>query len=103
MQQLQEQQHAHMNQMFEAFTAAALPASHGTKNLDEQRFRELGSFGGNEEEWKEFALKFRATVKEINPKLQLLIKWAEMEPDEITGDRIGELHGEDGTIGTTML
>ena len=57
MQQLQEQQHAHMNQMFEAFAAAALPASHGIKNLDEQRFRELGSFGGNEEEWKEFALQ----------------------------------------------
>ena len=42
MQQLQEQQHAHMNQMFEAFIAAALPASHGTRNLDERRFRELG-------------------------------------------------------------
>ena len=39
------------NQMFEAFTAAALPASHGTRNLDGRRFRELGSFGGNEEEW----------------------------------------------------
>ena len=39
----------------------------------------------------------------MNPKLHLLIKWAEVEPDEITGDRIGELHGEDGTIGTTML
>ena len=50
MQQLQEQQHAHMNQMFEAL-AAALPASLGTRNLDERRFRELGSFGGNEEEW----------------------------------------------------
>ena len=43
------------------------------------------------------------TVKEINPKLHLLIKWAETEPDEITGNRIEELHGEDGTIGTTML
>ena len=72
-------------------------------NLDERRFRELGSFCGNEEEWKEFALKFRATVKEVNPKLHLLIKWAEIEPDEITGNRIGELHGEDGTIGTAML
>ena len=72
-------------------------------NLDERRFREQGSFGGNEEEWKEFALKFQATVKEINPKLHSLIKWAETEPDEITGNRIGELHGEDGTIGTTML
>ena len=39
MQQLQEQQHAHMNQMFEEFIAAALPASH------ERRFRELGSCG----------------------------------------------------------
>ena len=48
-------------------------------------------------------LKFRATVKDINPKFHLLIKWAEMEPDEISGDRIGELHEEDGTIGTTML
>ena len=50
------------------------------------------SVDGNEKEWKEFALKFRGTVKEINPKLHLLIQWAEMEPDEITGDRIGELH-----------
>ena len=33
------------DQMFEAFTAAALPASHGTRNLDERRFRDLGSFG----------------------------------------------------------
>ena len=31
-------------------------------------------------------------MKEINPKLHLLIKWAETEPD-----------GEDGTIGTTMV
>ena len=60
------------------------------------------SSGGNEEEWKEFALKFRATEKEINPNFHF-IKWTEMEPDEITGDRIGELHGEDGTIGTTMV
>ena len=88
MQQLQEQQHAHMNQIVDAFTAGALPASHGTRNLDERRFRELGSFGGNKEEWKGFALKFRATAKENNPKLHLLIKWAEMEPDELTRNRI---------------
>ena len=61
-----------MNQMFEAFTAAALPASHGTRNLDERRFREFRSFGGNKEEWQDFALKFRATVKEINPNLHVL-------------------------------
>ena len=42
-------------------------------------------------------------MKEINPKLYLPIKWAETEPDEITGNKIEELHGEDGTIGTTML
>ena len=41
MQLLQETQRAHMNQVFEAFTAAAPPDSHGARNLDERRFRVL--------------------------------------------------------------
>ena len=80
--------------MVEAFTAASIPASQGARNLDEQRFRELGSFGRLQEKWKVFALQFCATVKEINPKLHSLIKWAWIEPEEITGDKVGQMHGE---------
>ena len=58
---------------------------------------------GLEEEWKEFDFKFRATVKEVNPTLHALIKWAEIQAEEITGDKIGEMYGEDGKIGTTVL
>ena len=38
-----------------------------TKGLDERKFREVGVFGGSEEQWKEFALKFKAVAKETNP------------------------------------
>ena len=40
---------------------------HKTKGLDERKFREVGVFGGSEEQWKEFALKFKAVAKETNP------------------------------------
>ena len=60
--------------------ATACAREPDTRNLDGRRFRELGGFGGNEEEWKELALKFRATLKEINPKLHLLVKWARWNP-----------------------
>ena len=34
--------------------------------LNERRFRELGSFDGKDDEWKEFALRFRANAKEAD-------------------------------------
>ena len=63
--------------------------------LDERRFRELGTFDGKDEEWKEFALKFRANVKESNVKIYEAMKWAEAQTDEILEDVIADEFGED--------
>ena len=63
--------------------------------LNERRFRELGTFDGKDEEWKEFALKFRANVKESNVKIYEAMKWAEAQTDEILEEVIADEFGED--------
>ena len=40
---------------------------HKAKGLDERKFREVGVFGGSEEQWKEFALNIKAVAKETIP------------------------------------
>lgn len=83
-------------------------AAHGGNGrrdgLHERRFRDLGSFGGNEDEWKEFALKFRSVVKEVEWKVFEAMKWAEQEDTEITEGAVADKWGEDdGTQMSTML
>ena len=63
--------------------------------LNERRFRELGSFDGKDDEWKEFALKFRANAKEADAKIYHALKWAEEQIDEILEDQIANYFGED--------
>ena len=48
----------------------------GGRYLDEQRFREVGKFEGDETRWKEFALKFKATIKEVSLDMYELPQWA---------------------------
>ena len=63
--------------------------------LDERKFREVGIFGGNEETWKEFALKFKATTKEANNELFEAMKWAEGEDQDIDDEALGLKFGEE--------
>ena len=66
--------------------------------LNERRFREIGAFDGKDDEWKEFALKFRATVKETDPKIFGALMWAEAQTDEILEDEIANRFGEDDGV-----
>ena len=72
--------------------------------LNERRFRELGTFDGKDDEWKEFALKFRANAKEADSKIYLALKWAEEQTDEIFDSMIANEFGEDdGTKYATAM
>ena len=51
--------------------------------LDDRKYRDMGTFTGQENSWNEFALKFKATTKEANPQIFEAMKWAELQEDEI--------------------
>ena len=75
-----------------------------TKGLDERKFREVGVFGGSEEQWKEFALKFKAVAKETNPAAFSAMKWAEGEDSELTEEdlSLNFEHGEGAQIAVSV-
>ena len=73
-------------------------AKNSGQGLNERRFRELGTFDGKDEEWKEWALKFRAVVKEADASIYNAMKWAEEQPDEITDNDISDEYGEDDGV-----
>ena len=66
--------------------------------LSERRFRELGTFDGKDDDWKEWALRFRAIVKEVDVNVYDAMKWAEEQPDEITEDELSDKFGEDDAV-----
>ena len=75
-----KQQETAMQTLVETIMKAQLKDREGkTKGLDERKFKEVGVFGGSEEQWKEFALKFKAVAKETNPLIFEALKWAEGE------------------------
>ena len=80
MQQFQQAQQAHGSHMFEAFTAASRLVSQDFGQAEVSRGPQ---FWRSQGEWKEFALKLRTTVEEINPKLHVVIMWTETEAEEI--------------------
>ncbi len=60
-------------------------------SLDERRFREIGSFDGAEEKWREWSSKFKRAAKEVNLNMFEHPKRAEeateeMDPDEFDDD-----------------
>ena len=71
---------------------------HKVDGLHERRFRELGMFDGKDEEWKEWALRFRAIVKELDVNIYDALKWAEEQPDDIDVDEIVDKFGEDDAV-----
>ena len=68
-----------------------------TRGLDERKFKEVGVFGGSEEQWMEFALKFKAVAKETNPAIFEALKWAEGEESELTEPTMDDKFGDQGT------
>jgi hypothetical protein len=72
--------------------------------LDERKFRETGKFEGDENKWKEFALKFSAVVKEVDADIFDMMKWASEQDDEITDSDISDqsIEGE-GLKYSTMI
>ena len=87
MRQIHEQQILQMKAMFDP-VVTNLSSGMGTqthvKELDERSFRELGKFDGQEDLWKEWSLKFRAKIKELNMILFNDLMWAEASEDQIT-------------------
>ena len=77
-----------------------------TGGLNERRFRDLGTFDGRDEDWKEWALKFRAIVKELDPNVYEALKWAEEQTDEIDEEDIetscGENEGDGARYSTAV-
>ena len=84
MRQIHEQQMLQMKAMLDQ-VVTNLSSGMGTqihvKELDERCFRELWKFEGQDDHWKEWSLKFRAKIKELNMTLFNDLTWAE---DEIT-------------------
>ena len=57
--------------------------------LDERRFREIGSFDGTEEKWKEWSSKFKGVAKEVSLQMFEGLKHAEGSAEEIDPDDQG--------------
>ena len=95
MELMQRQQHEQLVALMSAFGQHMKERDGGKEGLNERRFRELGTFDGNDDEWKEWALKFRATVKEADVKVYEAMKWAEERSDEILEEEIANTFGED--------
>ena len=97
--QMQVQQQQHMTEVMNRLMGQAAHGGEGRRDgWQERRFRELGNFGGNEEEWKEFALKFRSVVKEMDLPVFEAMKWSESEDTEITEAAMADKWGEDDGI-----
>ena len=93
-----KQQETAMQTLVETIMKAQLKDREGkTKGLDERKFKEVGVFGGSEEQWKEFALKFKAVAKETNPLIFEALKWAEGEENELTETDLDIKFGDQGT------
>ena len=87
-----------MQNLIETVMKAQLKDREGKiRGLDERKFKEVGVFGGSEEQWKEFALKFKAVAKETNPAIFDALKWAEGEENELTEPIMDEQFGDQGT------
>ena len=93
-----KQQETAMQTLVETIMKAQLKDREGkTKGLDERKFKEVGVFGGSEEQCKEFALKFKAVAKETNPLIFEALKWAEGEDNELTETDLDIKFGDQGT------
>ena len=99
MAQLQQQQQQAMQGLLSAFMNE-LQKGPKYNVLDDRRFRDIGCFGGTEDQWREWALKFRAAVKEGDPRVAEAMTWAETEDEEITVDEVKDHLGE--TTGEMM-
>ena len=75
----------------------------GGRYLDERRFREVGKFEGDETRWKEFALKFKATIKEVSLDMYELLQWAEGRESDITETDIDVEDDEEGLKYSTQI
>jgi hypothetical protein len=58
--------------------------------LDERRFREIGSFDGTEEKWKEWSSKFKGAVKEVSLQMFEGLKHAEGSAEELDPDDLDD-------------
>ena len=98
MTQMQQQQQDQLVAILKAFSQHMkdrdVAKDSATGGLNERRFRDLGTFDGKDEEWKEWALKFRAIVKELDPNVYEALKWAEEQTDEIDEEDIKTSCGE---------
>ena len=110
MTQMQQQQHDQLVAVLNAFSQHMkdrdIAKDTTVGGLNERRFRELGTFDGKDEEWKEWALKFRAIVKELDPNAYEALKWAEVQTDEIDEDDIETACGQkegDGARYSTVV
>ena len=99
MRQMQEQQMLQMKAMLDQ-VVTNLSSGMGTqihvKDLDEHSFRELVKFKGQDDHWKEWSLKFRAKIKELNMTLFNDLTWAEASEGEITITDVAQKLGADG-------
>ena len=81
-------------EMQTALTNTAQYSSGARGDLRDRLCREVGSFKGEEAEWQDWSLKFRAVVKEANLEIFDCLKWAEAENDPIDEELIEEEKGE---------
>ena len=65
---------------------------------DERRFKNMEVFGGKEEQYREWAMKFKAKVKEYSPEMHNVVMKAEEETEEIDPDLLDEQSGKFSTI-----
>ena len=62
----------------------------GGAYLDERRFRDMEIFGGKEEQYKEWAMKLKAKIKEYSKGMYDAVVPAEEDQDEIEFDVLSE-------------
>ena len=99
MRQIHEQQMLQMKAMLDKVVtnfSSGMGTQIHVKELDERSFRELGKFEGQDDHWKEWSLKFRARIKELNMTLFNDLTWADASEDEITIADVDQNLGADG-------
>ena len=106
MRQIHEQQMLQMKAMLDQ-VVTNLSSGMGTqihvKELDERSFRELGKFEGQDDHWKEWSLKFRAKIKELDMTLFNDLTRAEASEDEITITDVDQKLGADGVSKAAVI
>ena len=74
---MQQQQSEHMKELVTAMLKQKQEpqVGGGARGCEERKYREIGVYAGNEDGWKEFALKFKAVTREASGTIFEAMRW----------------------------